>query len=79
MKFSIKIEEIFHLEGKGHVILGDANANSYIGKLKCDNIIIEVIGYQMFPTEFNGKAALLIKDFLLTEDFIGKTFYQVVN
>lgn len=77
MKFSIKIEEIFHLEGKGQIIVGSANDFHYLGKLKCGNLIVESIGYQMFPAEFNGKATLLIKDFLLTKDFIGKTFYQV--
>lgn len=77
--FKITIESIFTLKDRGQIIVGSANDFHYLGKLKCGNLIVESIGYQMFPPEFNGKATLLIKDFLLTEDFIGKTFYQVLD
>jgi hypothetical protein len=33
----------------------------------------------MFPAKFDGEISLLIKGFQLTEDFIGETFYQVVE
>jgi hypothetical protein len=77
--FKITIESIFTLKDRGQIIVGSANDFHYLGKLKCGNLIVESIGYQMFPAEFNGKATLLIKDFLLTKDFIGKTFYQVLD
>lgn len=79
MKFSIKIEEIFHLKDRGQIIVGSANDFHYLGKLKCGNLIVESIGYDMFPAKFDGEISLLIKGFQLTEDFIGKTFYQVLD
>ena len=77
--FEIKVEEIFTLKDKGQIIVGIANDYRYIGKLRCGSLIVESIGYDIFPVRFDGKISLLIKDFLLNSDFIGKTFYQVVE
>ena len=77
--FEITIKSIFTLKDKGQIIVGSANNYKYIGKLKCENLIVESIGYDIFPPNLDDNVALLIEGFHLTEDFIGKTFYQVVN
>jgi hypothetical protein len=77
--FKITIESIFTLKDRGQIIVGSANDFHYLGKLKCGNLIVESIGYDMFPAKFDGEISLLIKGFQLTKDFIGKTFYQVLD
>ena len=75
--FEIKVKEIFTLKDKGQIIVGIANDYRYIGKLRCGSLIVESIGYDIFPVRFDGKISLLIKDFFQMKNLLTKTKVRI--
>lgn len=74
--FRITVEDIFEIQGRHQVITSRANAPSYRGRLQCDDVIISVIGYTMFPPSTDDRVDLLIEGLPLTQGDIGKTFTE---
>ncbi len=74
--FRITVEDIFEMQGRQQIITGRANAPGYRGKLQCKDVIINVIGYTIFPPSTDDRVDLLIEGLPLTQGDIGKTFTE---
>ena len=74
--FSIKVTDIFKIDGKGQVICGPANEENFQGTLRCENKVFRVIGYPVFDRFPENQKCYLLDTFDLTDEYIEKIFVE---
>ena len=73
--FQIEVEEIFAIPGRGQIICGKANEQTYKGTLRCGDEVFKVIGFP-FQLDKDGYATYLLDTSVLTDEYVGKVFVE---
>ena len=73
--FQIEVEEIFTIPGRGQIICGKANEQTYKGILRCGEAVFKVIGFPFQPNK-DGYATYLLDTSVLTDGYVGKVFVE---
>lgn len=73
--FQIEVEEIFTIPGRGQIICGKANEQTYKGILRFGDEVFKVIGFPFQPDK-DGYATYLLDTVTLTDEYVGKVFVE---